>query len=744
MLGYWSFEIAPRVAKRDRTFVLFCSAQSPDAEAVALHIERYCNTHFIPDRIFLIAPSSERDAMAGVLASTKFQGRINAATRHSDPPVAECLLFDAEGNLVNINERGNVPGDIEAMKRIGLTCLVRERHVFRSAPASHHFAVPSGGHAQAFFRAGDAMVDGAAIDFMAYCCLRYVPLGLRHIFCDSGTISPVAFAISALRTRLNKLASVASVGSFESYPGLMAFPFPSDMSQSVVLISLTTTGGLAPLLCRTHPAITPAAVIHLFALCDIPEHKQVVCDLRQHPQDNPEGFEEVTTYPAGKCQLCDRKSSLIRISSDQFLPGDIEVKPLRLVVSHKPDWLDPFLKRVVGKKIIKANYRTANARHATSEVFFDLQTLFSSPAMLGIEFYESRLRWLFHIAVPAMLNRIVCLDGESSGALARLFAEHVRPKLGDIAIYTFTELQGLGAEHVHTDGATLVVAGAAASGRSLMSVSRKLRDLQTNGAITYVIGVPRFPTVHMAKEVESNLTIGEHSRKFGYYVLEPKVYLPLVGSKEKTYWEDEKDLIISLQNTCEDVAARALLDDRIESLRNASSREVRGMENDVFWPRRDGEPLALRRGFAFFSFDVPPATSQADVFFTIVAILHDLRHRNDADASLVQHEHVHRVLSPRCFDRFNDGLIQSCILRAALPIELDYSASEVLSVQMKQVLEWVLSEDTADGEASREFLLALALGHLRIRPEELSSLKTSYSDGRGDPIAKLLWTKIGE
>ena len=399
---------------------------------------------------------------------------------------------------------------------------------------------------------------------------------------------------------------------------------------------------------------------------------------------------------------------------------------------------------MVGKGIIKANYRSDKARHATSEVFFDLQTLFAAPTMLGINFYVGRLKWLFDLAIPAALNRIVCLDGPASEALAKLFADQVHSKLGEIPIYKYSEIQDSGAEHVHKEGATLVVAGAAASGRSLMSVSRKLRDLQTNGAITYVVGVPRFPNAQTAKEVENNLTLGEQSRKYGYHVLEPRVYLPLVGSKENTIWEDEKDLITGLKNNSEDVAARGLLDARIESLRNASSPAVRGMSNDLFWPRRDGAQLALRRGFAFFNFDPRTTTSQADVFFTIVAILHDLRHRSDADASLLQHEHVHRVLSPRCFDRLNDGLIQSCILRAAIPTELDYSASEDLSVQMKQVLDWVLSEDTADGEASREFLLALALGHLRLRAEELSSLKSNYGDGRGDPIATLLWTKIGE
>src|ERR1700734_194471 len=145
MLGYWSFEIASPAPRRDRTFVLFCSAAGPDEAAIAQIIEQYCDTNFSPDRIYLIAPRSERAEMARVLGSSIFQGRIRDATRHSGAPRAECLLFGPQGELLNIDEQRAVPSNIEIIKRIGLTQLVRERHVFRSAPASHHFAVPSGG-----------------------------------------------------------------------------------------------------------------------------------------------------------------------------------------------------------------------------------------------------------------------------------------------------------------------------------------------------------------------------------------------------------------------------------------------------------------------------------------------------------------------------------------------------------------------------------------------------------------------
>ena len=52
MLGYWSFDIAPPAPRRDRTFVLFCSAAEPDEEAVAQRVEEYCDAHFSPNCTF--------------------------------------------------------------------------------------------------------------------------------------------------------------------------------------------------------------------------------------------------------------------------------------------------------------------------------------------------------------------------------------------------------------------------------------------------------------------------------------------------------------------------------------------------------------------------------------------------------------------------------------------------------------------------------------------------------------------
>ena len=140
------------------------------------------------------------------------------------------------------------------IKRLGLTYLIRKFEAYLEAPPAHHFVVPSERHAEVFFRVGSAMADGAAIDFIAFCCLPFfAEHEVKHIYCDTGAISPVAYAINALRGRIPPGRPAASVSSFGSYKGAPAFKF-REMDRSVILISVSTSGGSPA--CSASPGTT--------------------------------------------------------------------------------------------------------------------------------------------------------------------------------------------------------------------------------------------------------------------------------------------------------------------------------------------------------------------------------------------------------------------------------------------------------------------------------------------------------
>jgi hypothetical protein len=49
------------------------------------------------------------------------------------------------------------------------------------------------------------MADGAAIDFVAFCCLPFfASREVKHVYCDTGAITPVVYALNALRNRIGE------------------------------------------------------------------------------------------------------------------------------------------------------------------------------------------------------------------------------------------------------------------------------------------------------------------------------------------------------------------------------------------------------------------------------------------------------------------------------------------------------------------------------------------------------------
>ena len=162
-----------------------------------------------------------------------------------------------------------------------------------------------------------------------------------------------------------------------------------------------------------------------------------------------------------------------------------------------------------------------------------------------------------------------------------------------------------------------------------------------------------------------------------------------------------------------------MLLNRLDDLKNTS-------DNTMFLPKVNGESLKLRQTFAFWSSIgvATEAATQADVYWTIQAILHDLRGKVDGGLGSVYHT---TVISPTCFDRYNDGIIQAALLRSAMPLELNYSIDEQFSQKMTDVIVSVLDSSSSEqGEAALEFLFALSVGRLRLCGDHVRQIITKF------------------
>jgi hypothetical protein len=192
--------------------------------------------------------------------------------------------------------------------------------------------------------------------------------------------------------------------------------------------------------------------------------------------------------------------------------------------------------------------------------------------------------------------------------------------------------------------------------------------------------------------------------------------MPRVKENTKTAWDWELEELT--QGSGSDPLSGSVdefplaLRERAELLASADNDP-----DKLFLPSPTSKKLQLRQTFAFWSdlglSDSLENSTQADVYWTIQSVLHDLRIGSD-EKGLASTYHS-TLISPACFDRYNDGVIQACLLRAAKPVELNYAVDHEFSRQMADVLQSVITNwRNPQGEAALEFLLALWTGRLQL------------------------------
>jgi hypothetical protein len=734
MYGYFTFEVQAKNSP-NRNLVIFCATSDPRPEDVIAVIRKHGESALAPDRIILLGMESEQEAITRIATGAELAEYLPDHTRHVAPPTIQVILIPRNG-LASDQVISGMPW--RELANAGLGSIFKARQALLIAPATHHFAKPSTRHCDRFIRAANALVDGAEITFIAAMCLRFVPSTIRHFYCDTGGISVVAFAIDSLRRRFDHDASAATVNTFESYGGLKTFVF-RECESSMVLVSASTSGGLEKDICDRQPRFRPDQIVTLFSIGPHRHDSPIILDLEEDPVLRA-SLGDFTSHEHAICPLCDSGSLAVPMMGDQFIPVRSETGTVMLTRNDAPKWLPQFLTMMCCQESLRTFYRSPNTDHATNNVFVDLERQLAN--WNPRHRFCRRIRRLVLQTVPAALRRIIHLDDPASKLLADGIVKLLNgldKKTSHIQLVSAKELDQQKPKH---GGASLVVAAAVASGQSLLAVSQALRSLQTNGAITYLVALTRMSTVADLEKLEADLRMGEHPTDFGFSVVE-RIHLPLVGRKAGCAWDDELELLQDWSNVSTG-AIRTALENRILILRTARGDAGRGLANHLFWPSKESRELTLRHGFVFFQRStIAGLPSQGDVYFAIAAVLHHLRFGNGPKSTLRQSEYERRVLSPLCFDRFNDGVIQAALLRAAIRPELDYSASVDESQRMGRVLRSVFgAASTEKGEASREFLLALALGRLRLVRDDIKLLHDEFAHAEQEPISKLMWQEI--
>lgn len=699
MSNYFSYRFKLDFENR-QSLVIFCHS---DVEVSTLTkvIKDDVNENLVPQRLILIGYEVNSEVKEDLNSDTLFGDEIESWIGDVEEKVSY-LNVTPEGRIIDIDSGEDVSFRDELLKDGAKSIFENRKGLITSLP-SYHFLKPSGDHCDKFIRASNLFTSGVEVAFLAIGLLPYLKPNIKRIYVDTSSISFLVSSAIQLYSSFDEKLPI--IESFESYS---VFNNPYDFhvdDDSLVIISATTSGGLAQILTEKH-AFNPSNVITLF-YSSIKEGQNAIYDISG-------AVGKIHSVRPNRCQLCEDGSKLIKIEGEQFIP---ETPKHELLVIRKRDFDEDrkkFFKEFATKNLLKFNTSPCD-RWDKEHFFVDVKALLSS----GQNYFQKSLLRKINKHFSRDIKTVIYLDDDDALFLAEQIVKIVNDDAIKVVCY-----QDISEQDLISHSSVLVVASAITSGRKLLATARKLRGISESATITYLVCFCKLPTSDSFGQLKNDLCLGGHE-----LISLRSCYMPRFSENMLSPWDIEEKALSEFDDKADPFNVQHaelpnLLLKRLDILRNSSN------QNELFLRSPKGESLTLRNTFAFWAglgLDTSNS-SQADVYWTIQAILHDLRLKNDKGLATTYHS---TLLSPVCFDRFNDGVIQACLLRAAKPTELNYAVEEEYSRQITDIIISIVKNfANSQGEGGLEFLMAIWVGRLKTQDkhmEEIIALKDEVS-----------------
>ncbi|MFJ7759647.1 hypothetical protein, partial [Pedobacter suwonensis] len=407
-------------------------------------------------------------------------------------------------------------------------------------------------------------------------------------------------------------------------------------------------------------------------------------------------------------------------------------------VKDPETYLSAFVKQFMseGRKdsVLKVNYK--DGEKGKYEIYIDFNQILKGLGEGKYQKFANKLNDFISQYIPSTTRKIITLNDNGSIALGELIRNKIASSYRDDMLPEVISQDGIGDLKEDLEGSIVVVGSCISNGKNLLYISRALRKFQKL-RILYFVGITRTKNNKYLNQLKSNLKQGSYGGDTNSFHEIQKIFCE--NASIETSWLKEINFLSKFINFLNDKAsppklALAYLIERKEMLQKSVGDDVKGLSLQLFYPRLVGgkiEELEIRKNFAFFDFDdYTKHVTQSDIYFTISNILNSLRN-NDITApnsdkpekSLAQSPFVRNLLDPGNFDRFNDGIIQASILRAARPEELAYHVDQDLSLEMYGTFETLIKYHVQEqGEGLIEFLYALATGKISLVLSHLTSI----------------------
>jgi hypothetical protein len=628
---------------------------------------------------------------------------------------------------------------IDEERRHSLIAVFRSAGGEERAPVGTHYAKTSDRHCDRFLRVSNVLEDGNNVRLLAFWLMPHLwRTTSKNVIVDTSGIYSVVLTALQQANRLRGLDGHPHVWSHRSHDGVEAIP-RRVAQDALFVVSASTSNGLVRKLLERGARADKIATLFSMAEDQIDNHS-VLCDLRG---DGEAGLKPIENLEPADCRWCRQNFHLIGIRGDQFSIAPPRVTSIEIRATDLHDKIRSVLSGLAGLRAFFAYRRRDGDRLCSLGV--DVAPILHGQAPEKAAAFVHRIRdkWgsMVRRSQTVSLRNVVATSYPRSSELATSIFEEAKQRMVEptkLQVVAATLLRDLAPV---PGTSTIVVSACIDESQELLSVSRTLRDVQDGGTTSYLSVVQLLAPRQLGDRLKSNLTYGaQGAETFSFfsaldilveaYEDEPAWRAELTALQRLRSWADAQDLDVPPE-----------LEIRIERLTQAPAN---GLIEDLFWPDAQAQPLRLRSDFTLIDGALrEPRASQADLYATMCAVLTTLRHNTDSTRRLAHNAYERSVLSPSNFDRFNDGVLQACLLRAARPKELAYAAGEEhLSEQMLGILKDGLPNPARPekSEALIEFLLALMTGRMTLARLQLQRYTESLIAVTDDvwPMAALI------
>ncbi len=712
-----------------------------DKSDIQIQLREYFHNHILPDKLIVICFEFNKEEVAELFKENsdiyEYIPKFDYELKHDSISV---ISLDKTGAFTSV--LGSVPplSAIDQLYNQGLVKIFNKNGGLIMAQPAHHFVFPSGKHCDRFLRTGNVLINGSEITFIASALVKHFKRKTFHsICCDTSSINSLAYAYINLQKELNPdFKSSVTVESFGSYKMFEEKKFKAKRD-SIFLISSSTSGSILQRMTdksnkSQNIQLNNAAIIYGLDVVT-PYHDQVICDLTLS-KDNQHGlkkFESYNTSKGEKCKFCSSGSKALKVEGDVFL---LE-KPI--VTSHiiNRTSLPPYLRgvsRFYKKETINCEpiircYHKESGDDRKYEIYVDLSKVLDEWSHKDNQkhpYHEIFVRLEKYILqnIPASLKYMIILPDDGSEKLAKIISQVLNEQGISFNEQNILDAKSESISKIDKEqkGVIAVISSSIVTGGNLLYLSRALRDYENTFQRIFFTFVIRTANQKHLEFLQSNLGMGEFGAGSNKIFNVETIHCP--NESVETNWHIEEAWIKEVQDFIENRDDLVLMSEycatRIIELEQCG--KDKGLSNNLFFPSLKNAPLAIRSGFAFAPSPSGSAhenfitkSKQSEIYFIISCILNQMRN----EGLLIQSDYVRNLIDPGNFVRYNDGILQASILRAANKEELDYSLSNEFSQQIQAILGDMITHIEDDhAEALNEFFYAIAIKKLKL-PQEI-------------------------